>query len=119
MADLIAGVCYVKVDGEQLLLKGSLSCTVSDEAREPVMANGRVVGYKTTPQAPTISGSFVINSKFPMEKLKNGTDMTVIAELANGRTFTLGGAFITDAIQVGGDDSDTTLTFVGESGKWS
>lgn len=25
MADLIAGVCYVKVDGEQLLLKGSLS----------------------------------------------------------------------------------------------
>lgn len=34
MADLIAGVCYVKVDGEQLLLKGSLSCTVSDETRE-------------------------------------------------------------------------------------
>lgn len=119
MADLIAGVCYVKVDGEQLLLKGSLSCTVSDETREAVIANGRVVGYKTTPEAPTITGNFVVDSKFPLDKLKNGTDMTVIAEYANGRTFTLGGAFITDAIQVGGDDSDTTLTFVGESGKWS
>ncbi len=45
--------------------------------------------------------------------------MTVVAEFANGWTYTLGGAFVTDSIEVSGDDSDTTINFAGETGKWS
>ena len=45
--------------------------------------------------------------------------MTVVAEFANGKVFTLGGAFVTEEIQIGGDDSDTTINFAGVTGKWS
>ena len=119
MADLIAGTCFVKVDGTQLLLKGSMTCTASEVSREAVVANGRVVGFKETPVVPTISGQFVFDKRFPIAKLQTGTDMTVIAEFANGKRFVLGGAFVTDAIEFSGDDSDTTVNFAGETGKWS
>ena len=45
-----------------------------------------------------------------------------IAEKAaekHGKVFTLGGAFVTEEIQIGGDDSDTTINFAGVTGKWS
>ena len=109
MAELIAGTCYVKVDGQVLLLKGSMTATASNVSREAIVANGRVSGYK----------EFVVDKNFPVAKLQTGADMTVVAEFANGWTYTLGGAFVTDSIEVSGDDSDTTINFAGETGKWS
>lgn len=119
MAELIAGTCYVKIDGQVLLLKGSMTATASNVSREAIVANGRVSGYKEIPVVPTISGQFVVDKNFPVQKLQTGADMTVVAEFANGWTYTLGGAFVTDSIEVSGDDSDTTINFAGETGKWS
>ncbi|MBS4847110.1 phage tail tube protein [Turicimonas muris] len=118
MAKLIAGVCYITMNGKRLLLKGAATATASDFSREAVMANGRVSGYKETPVVPTISGQFVVDKDFPIDELKTATDMTVVLEFANGLIFTLGGAFVTDAVEVSGDDSDTTINFAGETGKW-
>ena len=59
MAELIAGTCYVKVDGQVLLLKGSMTATASNVSREAIVANGRVCGHKEVPVVPTISGQFV------------------------------------------------------------
>lgn len=119
MSQLIAGTCYVSIDGQRLLLKGSATATASKVTREPVMANGGVQGHKEVPVAPTLSGQFVVDKNFPIEKLQEATDMTVVAEFANGKVFTLGGAFVTEEIQVAGDDSDTTINFSGMTGKWS
>lgn len=119
MSQLIAGTCYISIDGQRLLLKGSATATASKVTREPVMANGGVQGHKEVPVAPTLSGQFVVDKNFPIEKLQEATDMTVVAEFANGKVFTLGGAFVTEEIQVAGDDSDTTINFAGMTGKWS
>lgn len=86
MSQLIAGVCYISIDGQRLLLKGSATATASNMTREPVMANGGVAGHKETPVAPTLSGQFVVDRNFPIEKLQNATDMTVVAEFANERS---------------------------------
>lgn len=119
MSQLIAGTCYISIDGQRLLLKGSATATASKVTREPVMANGGVQGHKEVPVAPTLSGQFVVDKNFPIEKLQEATDMTVVAEFANGKVFTLGGAFVTEEIQVAGGDSDTTINFAGMTGKWS
>ena len=119
MAELIAGTCYVKIDGQVLLLKCSMTATASNVSREAIIANGRVRGHKEIPVVPTISGQFVVDKNFPVQKLQTGVDMTVVAEFANGWTYTLGGAFVTNSIEVSGDDSDTTINFAGETGKWS
>jgi hypothetical protein len=118
MGQLIAGTCYVKVDGEMLLLKGSMTATVSEVTREEVVANGRVQGFKETCVPPSISGNFVVDSNFPISKLQTGTDMTVTAEFANGKVFTLGDAFVRDQVEVSADDSEATIKFVGMDGVW-
>ena len=118
MAKLIAGVCYISMDGTRLLLKGSATATASDFSREAIQANGVVCGFKASPVVPTISGQFVVDKNFPIDKLNTATDMTVVVEFANGKVFTLGGAFVTDPVEISGDDSDTTINFAGETGKW-
>lgn len=119
MSKLIAGTCFVSVDGERLLLKGSMECTASNYTREAILANGKPCGHKETAVAPSITGQFVVDENFPIAKLQSSVDMTIVAEFANGKTFTLGGAYVTDEIKIAGDDSDTTISFSGDTGEWS
>lgn len=115
----IAGTCYVKVDGEQLSLSGSLTCSMTETVREAVMGSLGVAGYSETPIAPTISGTFNVTSDFPMDSLLNNTDMTVTAECANGMVFTLSGAFVSGEVSYSPNDGTVQLTFTGEKGNWS
>ena len=116
----IAGTCYISVDGESLNLQGSLSIPMANVTREAIVASGRTIGYKETPVTPTISGSFYVDPAFPLDKLRNAADMTIVAELANGMVYTLSHAFLT-----GGDsnfnpeDGNVTLNFSGIRGDWS
>ena len=119
MAKSIAGVCYVKVDGEQLALQGSLACSMSSVTREPQIATIGVVGYSETPIAPSISGTFFVPNDFPMERLMSATDMTIVAELANGKVFTLSDAFVAGEATVSASDGTTSLTFNGIKGNWA
>ena len=68
MSQLIAGVCYISIDGQRLLLKGSATATASNMTREPVMANGGVAGHKETPVAPTFPDNL---SSTETSRLKN------------------------------------------------
>ena len=55
MAKAIAGACYIKVDGEQLSVNGSVSCLANTVTREAIMGSTGVAGFSETPVAPTIS----------------------------------------------------------------
>lgn len=119
MSKRIAGTCFVKVDGEVLLLKGSMQVTGGNVTREAITANGRVVGYKEIPVVPQITGQFVVDEKFPMDTLRDNDNMTVVAEFTNGRVYTLSNAHVADNLQIGADDSDVTITFEGDQGLWT
>lgn len=119
MSKSISGICYVKVDGEQLSLNGSLSCSMTETVREAVMGSLGVAGYSETPVAPTISGTFNVTDDFPLDTILNNTNMTVTAECANGMVFTLSGAFVSGEISYSPSDGTVQLTFTGEKGNWS
>lgn len=117
-APRVAGICYFKLDGEQLEIKGSLECPLSSLTREEVMGLSGVAGYKENAMAPYIKGTFIFTPNFPIEKVAAGTDMTITAELANGKTYVLSGAFLVGNSPVKGDEGDVDLEFKGIKGSW-
>lgn len=119
MAKTIAGICYIKVDGEQLSLSGSLSISMAEVTREAVMGSLGVAGCSETPVAPSLTGTFNVDEAFPISALLNNTNMTVTAECANGMVFTLSGAFVSGEVSYTPGEGTVQLTFTGEKGNWS
>lgn len=114
----VAGTCYIKVDGEQLEISGSVELPLSDTNRETVMGLAGPVGYKETARPPFTKLSALFTKDFPLEKITKGTDMTVTTETPNGRPYTLSGAFLEGEPTVKADDGTVDLEFGGMKGQW-
>ncbi len=91
MAQRIAGLAFLTVDGNQLSLRGNF--TVSSSAVERVMIAGQdgVHGYQELPRVPYIEGDLSTVPGLLLESLEAETDVTVVAQLANGMQYTLTG----------------------------
>jgi hypothetical protein len=92
MAQRIAGIAFLTVDGNQLALRGNF--TVSPSAVERTMLAGQdgVHGYQELPRVPWIEGDISTVPGLALEGLEQETDVTVVAQLANGIQYTLVGA---------------------------
>jgi len=88
MAKRVAGICFVKADSAQLEVQGGVECPASE-----------------TPD-------------FPRKTLTESTDMTITAELANGTTYVLSGAYLVGEPAVNGDEGTIELEFNGMKGIW-
>lgn len=109
---------YAKVDGEQLEVSGGFECPGMEVKREAVMSLTGVAGFKETPIKPYIKMTALFVPGFPLATLQSSTDMTLTVELANGRVYTLSGAFIENEAPVKGDDGTIDLEFAGMKGIW-
>jgi hypothetical protein len=118
MAKRVAGICYVKVDGEQLEVSGGIECPIVTIKRETVMGLAGPAGLKETALEPFIKLSAIFMPNFPLDTLQNNTEMTVTAELANGKVYTLSGAFIKGEPSAKGEDGTVELEFGGTRGQW-
>jgi hypothetical protein len=118
MAKRVAGICYIKVDGEQLEVSGGIECPLLEAKREAVMGLSGVAGFKETAVAPFIKVSAVFTPDFPLDALQNNTEMTITAELANGKVYTLSGGFLVGEPSVKAEDGTTELEFNGKKGIW-
>ncbi|UVL54724.1 phage tail tube protein [Pseudomonas sp. B21-035] len=114
MGQKVAGTCYIKVDGEQLTITGAVECPLSDVKRETIVRGH----YKEEDLIPYISVDAVKTRNFPRAKLVNGTNMTITAELADGSSYVLSGAYLVDEAKVTGDDAKAPLKFEGIAGDW-
>lgn len=114
----VAGICYIKVDGEQLEVQGGVECPISDVMRETVMGVAGPAGFKETAQRPYVKVSAVLVPNFPRDKISKGTDMTVTAEFPNGTVYTLSGAYLEGEPAAKADDGLTELEFSGRKGQW-
>lgn len=110
----IAGVVYFKVDGEQLECTGSLQVPLNSVVRESVMGQTKHVGFKETLRAGFISGSFAFDKDFPVEKVTDSDELTITAELANGKTYVLSNAALVDESDVANDDGTVEMRFEGD-----
>lgn len=114
----VAGICYIKVDGEQLEVSGGVECPLMDTTRETVMGSNGPAGYKETAQRPFVKLAAVFTPDFPLDKVTKGTDMTVTTELPNGKVYTLSGAYLEGEPTAKADDGTTELDFGGKKGQW-
>ncbi len=119
MGNRLAGICYIKVNGTQLEVEGGVEIPLVDEKKEPVVGSTGVKGYKSSVEVPYIKLSALFTPDFPLDLLKTNDDMTVTAELPNGRVYVLSHAWVADAPSFKGDDGKLDLTFNGKRGEFT
>jgi hypothetical protein len=92
MAQRIAGIAFLNVDGNWLSVRGNF--TVSPSAVERTMIAGQdgVHGFQELPRVPWIEADISTMPNLSLETLEGETDVTVVAQLANNVQYTLTGA---------------------------
>lgn len=84
----IAGTAYLNVDGTDYLLRGNFEYTPSPVKRESIAGMDKVHGYIEKPNVPHISCTITDAGTLSITDLNGMTNVTVVCELANGKTIT-------------------------------
>lgn len=92
MAQRVAGIAFLIVDGDQLALRGNFTVSPSPVERTMIAGQDAVHGYQELPRVPYIEGDLTTMPGEYLEDLLLQTNSTVIAQLANGMQYTLIGA---------------------------
>lgn len=82
----LAGVAYITVDGANYRLVGELSYGPSKVKRDTLTGQDAVHGYSEMPVPGFISGTFRDAGGLKVADFNAMTNVTVVAELANGKT---------------------------------
>jgi hypothetical protein len=82
----LAGTVNLTVDGQVYLLAGEFEYSPSLVTRETLTGMDTVHGYSEKPKAPHISGTLRDSGGLSVAALNAMTGVTVVAELANGKT---------------------------------
>lgn len=114
MGQKVAGTCYVKVDGEQLVLTGDVEVPLNKTKKDTI-----VKGYfKEEDVPPFIKVECLVTKGMNAQKIVDGTNMTVTAELANGKVYTLSGAYVVGDANFNSGEGKASLEFNGDEGDW-
>lgn len=82
----IAGTCFVRADGKSLALVGEFSYRPTNPTRESKSGADGVHGYKEKPTVGQIKAKLRDTGGTSVSALGQMTNVTVMAELANGKT---------------------------------
>lgn len=118
MGKKVAGTCYIKVNGAQLEVKGGIEVPLTEKKRETVMGLAGPAGYKEEVRTPYIKLTAIFRDDFPMDLVRDNDDLTVTAELANGKVYTLSGGYVVGEPSVKAEEGETDLEFEGKKGIW-
>ncbi|MEH6478369.1 MAG: phage tail tube protein, partial [Sneathiella sp.] len=108
MGKKIGGTVYIKFDGKQLTLGGSMTAMLDDSEREGVAGLSGVVGFNEKPVVPYIEGEFFMPDETSMDEIRDITSATITVELANGKVGTLSEAWNKSANEIDGESKFTT-----------
>jgi Phage tail tube protein len=89
MAQRFAGIAFVFVDGVQYPLRGNFTVSPSGVERTMIAGQDGVHGYQELPRVPYIEGDISTTRDVSLEDLEAQVDVTVVAQLANGKQYTL------------------------------
>lgn len=96
----LAGIATISVNGASLMLTGDLAYGVSSISRETLIGQDRVHGYSEKPHAGFISGTIRDAGGLSVANLNAMTNVTVVLELANGKTIIGRNMWMVDAQEV-------------------
>src|SRR5215467_4706209 len=92
MAQRIAGVAFLTVDGTQLALRGNFTVSPSSVERTMIAGQDSVHGYQELPRVPYIEGDLSTVPGLSLEELLHQTPEPVVDQLANNIQYPLTGA---------------------------
>lgn len=81
----LAGLAYLTVNGQTYMLAGDFEYSPAQFTRETLVGMDTVHGYSEKPQQPHISGTLRDSGGLSVASLNAMTNVTVYAELANGK----------------------------------
>jgi len=89
MAQRIAGIATLTVDGTQMSLRGNFTVSPSVVERTMLAGQDGIHGYQELPRVPYIEGDISTVPGLSLTALDGQTDVTVVAQLANGYNYQL------------------------------
>jgi hypothetical protein len=113
MAQRFAGIAFVMVDGYQLPLRGNFTVSPSPTERTMIAGQDGVHGYQELPRVPYIEGDISLTAEINLEDLDAQTDVTVVAQLANQKQYTLAGATCKSALEGNTRDGQARVRWEG------
>ena len=114
MAEKIAGTAFVKVDGDQLTLSGTLKVDPSEFEREGMVGLSGVAGFNEKNVIPEVEIEIFVTSQTDLTKLKDLVDGSVTVELANGKVFVLRNAWLASRLPIDGAEGKLPIKFQGQ-----
>lgn len=115
MGQRVAGTCYVKVDGAQLVLSGAVEAPLNVTTRETL-----VKGYfKEEDTIPFVKLEALGVPETDFQRICKGTNMTLTVEFANGTVYTLAGAYVVGEANFSSEEGKVSMEFNGNEGDWS
>ena len=109
----VAGTCFVKRDGVQYSLKGSLTIQPLSVERTGVTGMDGIHGYSETPVVPFIELEVTKTPDLSVKAFEGVTDSTITAELADGTVYVLRNAWFSGQLSVDGGEGKVKLKFEG------
>lgn len=109
----VAGVAFLKADGQQFALRGNMTVSMGSVERETVTGQDGVHGYTEKPMAPFIEADITDSGGVSIEAIERITRATVTAELANGKVYVLREAWVMKAPELNTTDGTMSVRFEG------
>jgi len=113
MAQRFAGTAFLMVDGNQLALRGNFTVSASPVERTMIAGQDGVHGYQELPRVPYIEGDISTLPEINLEDLDNQTDVTVTAQTASGKMYSLVGATCKAALENNTRDGQVKVRWEG------
>lgn len=115
MAQRIAGVAFLKVDGAMYPLKGNFTVSPSALERAGISGQDYVHGFSEMPRVPFIEGDVSLIPTLSMTAVEAIVNSTITAELANGKNYVLREAWCKSALELNTREGQTRIRFEGVS----
>lgn len=107
----IAGTAYCYINTVMLPLAGTITVGTWGSEKDTKTGLSGVVGYSEMPKSSFIEVEVYVTPEVNLQAFENIRDAVVVAELANGQTWTLRGAWCVSAPEHNGADGTATLRF--------
>lgn len=115
MSNRIAGVGSLTVDGITVAVKANLVISPDPVERTMIAGQDRVHGYQELPRVPYIEADLSLQENLAIEDLVAMVEVTVIATIADGRSFALRRAMYKAATEINTHDGMHKARFEGFS----
>jgi hypothetical protein len=115
MAQRIAGIAYLKVDGNQYPLRGNFTITPSVIERAGLAGQDYIHGYSELPRVPSIEGDVSTVPGLSIEAFEAQVNVTITAELANNATYVLREGWCVSALAINARDGLVRVKWEGIS----